>query len=124
MTAQAHAIVRAATPVERAADATLHWKTGTGDLDDEHVGGWLVGWVERADGDHVFACWIREVATDMEAVRAHRVSVCRGALAALGRSRCRRPDRRRPSTRDRPRSTPARADAGRIEALHEVNRRR
>lgn len=84
VTARAQAIVRDATPIEEAGDATLHWKTGTGALDAGGWVGWLVGWIDRPDGAHVFACWIRDGAADFETVRAHRTAVCRGALAALG----------------------------------------
>lgn len=82
VTARAHEIVRAAVPVETAGDATLHWKTGTGELDDGAWVGWLVGWVDRPAGTAVYACWIQERAA-VHAVRAHRIAVCRGALAAL-----------------------------------------
>ena len=86
VTAAAMAVVREALPRETIGAATIHWKTGTGELD----GGagwiaWLVGWVDRADGARPFACWLREPATVAFAdVRAHRLAVCRGALAELG----------------------------------------
>lgn len=83
VSARAHAIVRAAAPTETAPDATLHWKTGTGQLDDQTWVGWLVGWIDRPEGTHVFACWIREPG-DFQKVRADRTAVCRGALAGLG----------------------------------------
>ena len=83
VSAQAHAIVRAAAPREQAAGATLHWKTGTGWLDDGDTIAWLVGWIDRADGVYPFACWIREREVPMARVRDHRMTVCRGALAAL-----------------------------------------
>jgi len=84
VTLHAQQLVRAATPTETAGSATLHWKTGTGDLDDDRWVGWLVGWIDRPEGTHVYACWIEEVGDDVAAIRAHRTTVCRGALAALG----------------------------------------
>ena len=42
-------------------------------------------YIDRPDGAHAFACWLREPATAPFAdVRAHRLTVCRGALAELG----------------------------------------
>ncbi len=84
VSARAQDILRAAMPVEKVGDATLYWKTGTGDLDDGRWVGWLVGWIDRPGGAHVYACWIQEQAADVDRVRAHRTAVCRGALAALG----------------------------------------
>jgi beta-lactamase class D len=55
---EAMATVRAALPTETASDATLHWKTGTARQEPEPWTAWLVGWVERSDGNHVFACWL------------------------------------------------------------------
>ncbi|MBK9035359.1 MAG: class D beta-lactamase [Myxococcales bacterium] len=84
VTAAAMATVREAVQRETLGDATIHWKTGTGELDDGGWIGWLVGWVDRPDGARPFACWIREPAgVPFETVRDHRMAVCRGALAEL-----------------------------------------
>ena len=88
---RAHATVRDALPREHGAGATLHHKTGTGTLDGGPTGGppghtigWLVGWIDRPDGAYPYACWIKHAPGDVEAIRAYRLRVCRGALAAAG----------------------------------------
>lgn len=78
---EAMATVRAAMPTERSGDATLHWKTGTARGEPAWTA-WLVGWVERADGNHVFACWLEDVG-DFDQVREHRMAFCKGVLARL-----------------------------------------
>ncbi|MBL8621490.1 MAG: class D beta-lactamase [Myxococcales bacterium] len=86
VTPAAMAIVREALPRETVGAATIHWKTGTGELDDGAGWiAWLVGWVDGADGARPFACWLREPATvPFDDLRAHRIALCRGALADLG----------------------------------------
>jgi beta-lactamase class D len=83
VSARAHEIVRAAMPTETAGDATLHWKTGTAREGDAPWTAWLVGWVDRPDGVHVFACWLADPG-DFAAARSHRMEFCKGALARLG----------------------------------------
>jgi len=83
VSAAAMAVVREALPRETIGAATIHWKTGT----DDGAGwiAWLVGWVDGVDGARPFACWLREPATvPFDELRAHRLAVCRGALAELG----------------------------------------
>lgn len=77
--------VRDALPTEKSAtgDATLHWKTGTANPAPDPWTAWLVGWVERPDGDHVFACWLEDVG-DFDTVLSHRMAFCKGVLARLG----------------------------------------
>lgn len=86
VSAAAMAVVREALPRETIGAATIHWKTGTGELDDGAGWiAWLVGWVDGVDGARPFACWLREPATvPFDDLRAHRLAVCRGALADLG----------------------------------------
>jgi beta-lactamase class D len=79
----AMATVREALPTEKAGDATLHWKTGTANREPEPWVAWLVGWVERPDGNHVFACWLEDVG-DFDAVRSRRMQFCKGVIARLG----------------------------------------
>ncbi len=83
VSARAQEIVRAALPTEAGAATTLHWKTGTAREGKAPWTAWLVGWVERADGAHVFACWLEDPG-DFDAVRSHRMAFCKGALARLG----------------------------------------
>jgi beta-lactamase class D len=86
VSAAATAIVREALQRETIGTATIHWKTGTGIL-DQQAGwiAWLVGWVDRPEGPHPFACWIHEAATvPLATVLVHRIAACRGALAKLG----------------------------------------
>jgi beta-lactamase class D len=80
---EAMATVREALPTETSGDATLHWKTGTAHPAPDPWIAWLVGWVERPDGNHVFACWLRDVG-DFDVVRSHRMEVCKGVLTRLG----------------------------------------
>jgi beta-lactamase class D len=80
---EAMATVRAALPTETASDATLHWKTGTARQEPEPWTAWLVGWVERSDGNHVFACWLEDPIEDAAQVRARRMAFCKGVLARL-----------------------------------------
>lgn len=82
VTPTAMATVRAAMPTETSGDATLHWKTGTS-RGERHWTAWLVGWVERTDGNHVFACWLADVG-DFDQVRERRMAFCKGVLARLG----------------------------------------
>ncbi len=89
VSAKAMATAREALPTEQADDATLHWKTGTA-REEPSAGAdrppwtaWLVGWVERPDGNHVFACWIEEVG-EFEQVTSRRMAFCKGVLARLG----------------------------------------
>jgi beta-lactamase class D len=77
----AMATVRAAMPTEKAGDATLYWKTGTARTQPEWTA-WLVGWVARPDGNHVFACWLADVG-DFDQVRSRRMAFCKGVLARL-----------------------------------------
>ncbi|MEZ4401164.1 MAG: penicillin-binding transpeptidase domain-containing protein [Kofleriaceae bacterium] len=78
------ALVVEAVPRQVAGAATLRWKTGTGEIDGERQVGWLVGWVDRPDGVHTFACWIRLTTHGFARTAAARLAVCRGALAGLG----------------------------------------
>ncbi|MCL4227731.1 MAG: hypothetical protein KJZ91_24970 [Myxococcales bacterium] len=79
LSARAQATVRDALPTERAGDATLHWKTGTARDGDGPWTAWLVGWIDRPGGTHVFACWLEDPG-DFDAVRSNRMTFCRGAL--------------------------------------------
>lgn len=89
VSAKAMATTRDALPTERAGDATLRWKTGTA-REEPSAGAdrppwtaWLVGWVARPDGDHVFACWLEDPG-DFDQVRSRRMAFCKGVLARLG----------------------------------------
>lgn len=89
VSAKAMATTRDALPSEPAGDATLHWKTGT-DREPPTAGAdrrpwtaWLVGWVERPDGNHVFACWLEDLG-EFEQVTSRRMAFCKGVLARLG----------------------------------------
>lgn len=79
---EAMATVRAAMPTDKGTDATLHWKTGTARPEPDPWTAWLVGWVERPDGNHVFACWLEDVG-DFDQVLEHRMAFCKGVLARL-----------------------------------------
>ncbi|HUQ04360.1 MAG TPA: penicillin-binding transpeptidase domain-containing protein [Kofleriaceae bacterium] len=81
---EALATVRAALPTEISGDATLHWKTGTSREEPEPWIAWLVGWVERPDGNHIFACWLADPADDVDTVRTRRMAFCKSVLARLG----------------------------------------
>ncbi len=82
VTPKAMATVRDALPSEQAGDAVLHWKTGTAKEEGAPWTGWLVGWVDRPDGPHVFACWLEDPG-DFDAVVSHRMTFCKGVLARL-----------------------------------------
>jgi beta-lactamase class D len=83
VTPKAMATVRAAMPTETAGDATLYWKTGTA-RGEPHWTAWLVGWVARKDGNHVFACGLADVGEVFDQVRERRMAFCKGVLARLG----------------------------------------
>jgi beta-lactamase class D len=80
---EAHEIVRAALPAESDGEATLRFKTGTAREADRPWVAWLVGWVERPDGVHEFACWLQDPG-DFDSVRSRRLAFCKGMLERLG----------------------------------------
>ena len=83
VTPRAMETARAALPTESSGDSVLHWKTGTLRQQADTWTAWLVGWVARPDGNHVFACWLEDVG-DFDTVRERRMAFCKGVLARLG----------------------------------------
>ncbi|MBE7453201.1 MAG: hypothetical protein HS111_31330 [Kofleriaceae bacterium] len=108
---------RRAADRARAGDATLHWKTGTARDGDGPWTAWLVGWIDRPGGTHVFACWLEDPG-DFDAVRSNRMTFCRGAL-----DRHRLFGGRAGTVTDRPRTAPPPGAAARARSLDRDERR-
>ena len=84
VSAKAQEVVRDISTLERAGDAVLHGKTGSGPVEDGK-GKWLVwqvGWIEKAGAIVPYAAWLEAGGTFDEA-RAAREARLRTTLAAL-----------------------------------------